>query len=136
MPKYFVSYSLQQANFDYSPLFATLERAGAERVLETGWLLSAKQDVRELSSALLRLVGPADSMILTTIGPEAPWAASRISEAGKSWLRNASTACQAEVIAGVLVPCVSDDGDATARPGPTPAQNIPAKTLRASRPRS
>jgi hypothetical protein len=101
MPRFFVSFSLQQQNFNYSPLFSVLQKAGAERVLETGWLLHAKQDVAELSRVLLALVGPTDRLMVTTIGPGAPWAASRISEAGKAWLQNPSATAPQELSLGL-----------------------------------
>lgn len=109
MPRFFISFSLQDQNFNYSSLFSVLRKAGAERVLETGWLLSVKQDVAELTRVLLALVAPTDRLMVTTIGPGAPWSASRIGEAGKSWLQNPPATDQAEISLGSLAPQAARD---------------------------
>ncbi len=87
MTIYLVDFSLRATDHDYAPLWRAMEKAGAQRAMDTTWFVDVKQNVGELTNALLSLVARGDRMLVVEIVKDAGWSATAMDEETKAWLK-------------------------------------------------
>ena len=85
MPMFLASLSLQ-ATHDYSPLWEALQKAQAQHLMDTTWLIDVSQDAAATTDALLSHCRPGDKLFLLTFTSDAAWSGTGLTSGAKSWL--------------------------------------------------
>lgn len=87
MPIYLVDISLRDAGHDYADLWQTMEKADAQSLMDTTWMVDVAQDVEEATRAILSHLTPRDRLFVIEFKPDTVWTATGIDEDAKLWLR-------------------------------------------------
>ena len=109
MPIFLVDMSLRSPGHDYAPLWDAMKRAGAERLMDTNWLIDVVQDAAAVTRALLSHLAEGDKLFVLEFRPDAAWTGTGLDEGSKAWL--------AARLSGIRVGL----GAAAARSSPQPA---------------
>lgn len=83
---YVVALSLRGTDHDYAPLWAALDRAGSQRVMDTTWLVDVKDDVHQLTVGIQSLITDTDTALVVAMGAAGGWSATRVDDDTKTWL--------------------------------------------------
>jgi hypothetical protein len=86
MAFYVVSYDLHNTR-DYQPVWDYLEGVGAEKLLESLWVVSFNGGAPQLRDALKATMDEDDSCAVLELRAGSGWAASRAKKEGVQWLR-------------------------------------------------
>jgi hypothetical protein len=73
MKMYRIGYDLDKPGQEYHPLITRLRALGAERVLESDWLLKNTASASEIRDDLKRFIDSNDRLLVTTLTGEAAW---------------------------------------------------------------
>lgn len=73
MKTYRIGYDLDKPGQDYHPLIKRLKALGAQRVLESDWLLKNTASASEIRDDLTRFIDSNDRLLVTTLTGEAAW---------------------------------------------------------------
>ncbi len=87
MAIYLVDFSLRAMDHDYAPLWGVMQKAGAQRAMDTTWFVDVQQSVGELTNALLSHIRPRDRLLVVEIATNAGWSATAMDDETKDWLK-------------------------------------------------
>ena len=73
MKKYRVGYDLDKPGQDYHPLIKRLRSLGAQRALESDWVLRSTASAVEIRDDLMRFIDSNDRLLVTALTGEAAW---------------------------------------------------------------
>jgi len=85
MACYIISYD-QHRDKDYTPIWTALRSWGAQRVLESLWLLENAAGPGEIREALRTQTKDEDSLVIIELNQGATWSAYKAQPAGVNWL--------------------------------------------------
>ena len=79
-----MSCALRDLGHDYGPFWSALEKAGAQRAMETVWLLETTQDIQVVTNKILPHLTKEDQILVAEIGR---WSATRLLNDVSAWLK-------------------------------------------------
>ena len=86
MPVFLVDMSLRSPGHDYAPLWDAMERAHAQRLMDTNWLVDVGQDAAEVTRALLSHLATGDKLFVLEFRPDSAWTGTALDDETKAWL--------------------------------------------------
>jgi CRISPR/Cas system-associated endoribonuclease Cas2 len=87
MAYYVVSYD-QHYNRDYTPVWGALKTWGAQRILESLWLMQTDAMAGQIRDSLRAITKDEDSLVVIELKQGSLWGSFNAQEAGVNWLVN------------------------------------------------
>ena len=86
MSVFVISCALHDTTHDYAPLWADLEKAGAQRAMETVWLFETTSTVGEVTRKTLSHLQRGDRLLVVELS--SGWSATNLLDDTGSWLKS------------------------------------------------
>ena len=99
MALYLIDISACSLSHDYSSLWQTMVRIGAQRCFDASWLMDSDQDLQTVTDALASYCAPGDGLFLVELTAQTRWSGTGLNDEVKAWIAQ-RTVGGALVIAG------------------------------------